>query len=449
MFVQCHLECAFDYPNTKLKTRKQGLILTSILHNLRKGLWIYYLRYRLVVLPCLFGCFCCDPAGPAMVLCSKDRCRPPNCTCASHYHAIPDTKYRPQIVTITFDDAVTEYKFKAYRRLFNSKRRNPNGCPISATFFVSGAGGNRYDLVRRLYNDGHEIACHTVTHRMYHNASRKQFKKEIVGIRNLLVQKAGIPANEIRGMRAPYLLAGGDAQLQMMQEAGLLYDSTCKAGPLKLNSTHLTVWPFTWDYIVDQEHCDNNRRPQKSYPGIWELPLNRWFGLDGKPCAMMGGCKSTNGTENGYKHGVSGTGSSLNSSDVLCFLRKNFHSYHKRDRIPFGMHLHAAWFQGKEYRLEALEHFLDELLEHKDVYIVTMYQLVQWMQNQVSLNELDRFTAWQTSCKYLGKTKFGLSGIDRLQLQWGSSLWQLLLIIFMVLAVVIAIAKYIFKILRW
>ena len=46
--------------------------------------------------------------------------------------------------------------------MFTDERKNPNGCPIRATFFVSHQYTNYRD-VQHLWNLGHEIAIHSVT----------------------------------------------------------------------------------------------------------------------------------------------------------------------------------------------------------------------------------------------------------------------------------------------
>jgi hypothetical protein len=43
----------------------------------------------------------------------------------------------PQIVLLTFDDSVNDLNKQLYADLFERNRVNPNGCPISATFYVS------------------------------------------------------------------------------------------------------------------------------------------------------------------------------------------------------------------------------------------------------------------------------------------------------------------------
>lgn len=68
----------------------------------------------------------------------------------------------PQIVLLTFDDSVNDLNKQLYHDLFEKGRVNPNGCPISATFYVSHEWTD-YSQVQNLYSDGHEMASHTVS----------------------------------------------------------------------------------------------------------------------------------------------------------------------------------------------------------------------------------------------------------------------------------------------
>ena len=67
----------------------------------------------------------------------------------------------PQMVFLTFDDAVADWNYNIYTRILGN-RVNPNGCNISMTFYVSHDGTN-YQLVNELFNRGNEIASHSVT----------------------------------------------------------------------------------------------------------------------------------------------------------------------------------------------------------------------------------------------------------------------------------------------
>lgn len=68
----------------------------------------------------------------------------------------------PQIVMLTFDDAVNDLNWELYEELFNNGRKNPNGCPPLGTFYVSHEWTD-YGQVQSLYSRGHEMASHGVT----------------------------------------------------------------------------------------------------------------------------------------------------------------------------------------------------------------------------------------------------------------------------------------------
>ena len=69
----------------------------------------------------------------------------------------------PQIVLLTFDDAINDAVWPFYQQLFDQRQhKNPNGCPIAATFYVSHEWTD-YDKVQDLYAAGHEMASHTIS----------------------------------------------------------------------------------------------------------------------------------------------------------------------------------------------------------------------------------------------------------------------------------------------
>ena len=69
----------------------------------------------------------------------------------------------PQMILLTFDDAINFENWDLYtQQLFTSDRKNANGCPIRGTFYVSHQYTN-YQQTQKLWNDGHEIAVHSIT----------------------------------------------------------------------------------------------------------------------------------------------------------------------------------------------------------------------------------------------------------------------------------------------
>lgn len=73
-----------------------------------------------------------------------------------------DPQSIPQLVFLTFDDAISNWMYPTYERILQN-RTNPNGCPITMTFYVTHDNTN-YRLVNEFYNKGNEIASHTVTY---------------------------------------------------------------------------------------------------------------------------------------------------------------------------------------------------------------------------------------------------------------------------------------------
>merc|ERR1712001_633193 len=62
-----------------------------------------------------------------------------------------------------FDDAINNNNIDLYREIFNKQRKNPNGCDVKASFFVSHKYTN-YSSVQEMHYMGHEIAAHSITH---------------------------------------------------------------------------------------------------------------------------------------------------------------------------------------------------------------------------------------------------------------------------------------------
>jgi hypothetical protein len=69
------------------------------------------------------------------------------------YYTLQDTKKYDsfQIVYLTFDDAFTKLAMETYySRIFDGQYTNPNGCPITATHFLTHQSTD-YALVRLVF----------------------------------------------------------------------------------------------------------------------------------------------------------------------------------------------------------------------------------------------------------------------------------------------------------
>ena len=67
------------------------------------------------------------------------------------------------MIILALDGAVNGQNYEHYVNLFNDTvHKNPNECPMRGTFFVSHEYTN-YQMVQRLYSQGHEVALYSVT----------------------------------------------------------------------------------------------------------------------------------------------------------------------------------------------------------------------------------------------------------------------------------------------
>ncbi|GAB1599315.1 uncharacterized protein LOC115210852 [Argonauta hians] len=316
------------------------------------------------------------PTGP----CTPMNCKLPNCKCPGSGipYSLP-TSSIPQIVLLTFDDGVHSNNFLFYSDLFNSTIRNPNGCHIKGTFFVSG-DYVQYNRVSQLYEMGNEIASHTQTHKYpidyWLNGNYQTFVREFVGMKKWLNEKANIPLKEIRGMRSPFLALGGNAQFDVLRDFGFSYDSSMVTGAVFRNN-EAPAWPFTLDYPVSSKYCRLRKCPTKSYPGIWEVPLIRWYNEKGSSCAMPDACNIPK-----------------DEKSVLEFLKSNFNRHYQSNKAPFGIYLHSPWLMK---HANAMKTFLEDITKKNDVWLVSMHQALEWIRNPVLLKDIFQFKSW--GCK--------------------------------------------------
>ena len=309
------------------------------------------------------------PAQP----CDPSQCHLPTCQCASE--TIPGglpVEETPQIVMFSFDDGLRMQDYQTYySKVFNG-RKNPNGCPIGLTYFVS-HNYTDYTLVEHTYHvDLAEIADHSVTHRppttWWEDASEEEWTHETTDQRSILSYWGGIPEAEIRGFRSPFL-ATSETELKVLHENGFQYEASMV--------TDTNYWPFTLDF--KSPICNSPATcPDEAYPGLWLVPNRVYQQSNGIPCSMLDGCTVPTTEEEWFK-----------------FFEDNFDVHYKKNRSPFGIYSHSAWFYLSTEKAPAMIKFLDKLAAMDDVYIVTHSQMLAWVRNPTSLAKIHDFEAWK------------------------------------------------------
>jgi len=317
------------------------------------------------------------------ITCNSTNCVAPDCFC---YGDVPKMNKSdiPQFIMLTFDDAVTSSMFSRIylNLLIRSPSFNPNFCPIQSTFFIA-HNYTDYRLVKHLYNAGHELASHSINH----TSTESEFDDvtdEIVGQRNMISELTGIPAEEIQGFRSPFLDLygkGGDVQFEVLAHHNMTWDSSITN--VEIYAGRSPLWPFTMDFPIAKERCPMGECPLKGHPGVWEVPMNGWMGSNGFPCGMIDACSIK---------GENFTGSHI---DYYNFFKANFDIFYK-EKVPMHMFTHASMFLKSPNALKGLKKFMREVLtEHEDVWFVTPSQVISWMKDPVTNEQMligdDRF----------------------------------------------------------
>ncbi len=97
---------------------------------------------------------------------------------------------------------------------------------VGATFFTLGWIARRHPtLIRRIVQDGHELACHGDAHRMITRMSREDFRADVRAARATLEDLGGAP---VLGYRAPTFSVVRETlwALDELLEAGFRYDAS-------------------------------------------------------------------------------------------------------------------------------------------------------------------------------------------------------------------------------
>ena len=96
----------------------------------------------------------------------------------------------------------------------------------SATFFVLGVDAEKYpDLIRKIYEEKHEIASHGYEHLLVYNRSKESFSIDLKKSLNVL---ESIINTKVIGFRAPYWSVKKDLEWiwEVLIENGIKYDSS-------------------------------------------------------------------------------------------------------------------------------------------------------------------------------------------------------------------------------
>ena len=130
-----------------------------------------------------------------------------------------------------------------------------------ATFFILGYVAEREpDLIRKVAEAGHELACHSHLHRRVHTLSPEEFRDDLRRARGAIEDAAGV---KVLGFRAPTFSVTLQSlwALDILLEEGFEYDSS--------------IFPVRHDlYGIPQAPRFIHPMPLPSGRSIWEIPMS-------------------------------------------------------------------------------------------------------------------------------------------------------------------------------
>ncbi|CAH0598269.1 unnamed protein product [Chrysodeixis includens] len=321
----------------------------------------------------LFVCVAAAVADESVLAedCDEELCKLPDCRCSSTN--IPGglaPRDTPQFVTVTFDDGVNNQNILTYREVLYG-RKNSNNCPAGATFYVSHEYTN-YQFVNELYNQGYEIALHSISHQTpqtyWATASYDALKEEFADQRVLTAHFANIPMDAIKGVRLPFLQMSGDTSFKVMSDFGLVYDCSW----ITNNYSDPALWPYTLKYKSIQD-CVVPPCPTGSIPNTWVQPMVSWTDLNNTKCAMADTCYYIPELDD--------------EAGWFQFILSNFERHYFGNRAPFGYYVHEWYLSTNPAVKAAFMRFLDVINNLSDVFMVNSAEVIDWVKDPVPINQ--------------------------------------------------------------
>lgn len=144
---------------------------------------------------------------------------------------------------------------------------------IKITVFVVAELASKYPhIIKKMSEEGHEIACHGLDHDLVYNKSYSDFKNELIKAKNILEK---IIKKPIYGYRAP-CFSMMDERLDVLKDLKFKYDSSyIKFSQHKLYKTlKLEDYVIKDDLIYEKNNFFEFEIPTYNFLNIIKLPIS-------------------------------------------------------------------------------------------------------------------------------------------------------------------------------
>ncbi|MEE9385953.1 MAG: polysaccharide deacetylase family protein [Nannocystaceae bacterium] len=294
-----------------------------------------------------------------------------------------------------------------------AQQRNPAGSGQTATYDGAALSFTFYHTSKYVglageswlaaYAAGHEVGNHTESHSTSSETTADDWRWEMQEC-DSEISKLGIPDDEIQGFRTPFL-GTNDEVLTVVQEMGYRYDCSLEEG----FQTDHDGTNFLWPYTLDTGSPGNDllvewgtKSTIGSHPGLWEMPVYALIVPPDDRCAEYGiepGFRARLQAVQSYFDVEGGkiTGFDYNLIDPSVFamsgeefaavLKHSFDLRLEGNRAPFMLGAHATnYVADKEEYRDALTSFIDHVLDHPDVRVVSISRILDWLKDPVAVS---------------------------------------------------------------
>ncbi len=253
---------------------------------------------------------------------------------------------------------------------------------------------------------GHEVGVHTHTHPHGRDLSSEQWRMEMETCLDILARPVdkdlnaggglGLTRDELPGFRTPYLEYSDDT-MRAAHALGFRYDCSIEEGM----QSERTGGQFNWPYTLDR---GSPADPQiGSHKGLWEIPVYVFIVPPDSECERYGvapGLRKLLSERQEYFNPDDGkiTGMdwnlwvafSMNPAEFLATLRYSLDLHRFGNRCPMTIGLHSELYSNKTdtsalsataaERRQTLRDFADHLQRLPEVRVVSIRELLQWLQ---------------------------------------------------------------------
>ncbi len=346
----------------------------------------------------------------------------------------------PQFIVIGFDDN-TEAAPLQWILDFMKDKKNPtsssnnpltfDGLPIRTSFYLSPQYNVNNqalkDMVKRAYDEGHEIGNHTSTHpHNYKMNSDWTSIEEILMVESDWISEinactdwlvgCGIPEDKIVGFRCPFLEYSAST-FNALNNLGFTYDCSIEEG-FQYNMTgSKLLWPYTLDWGSPGNKILVSWGSKADVPeiaGLWDVPnyimtvppdnlADKYefdMGLRKRMFQTQSWFDTTAGKVTGFDYNLWGLAAEgafeLKANEFLAILKYTLDLRYEGNRAPLMVGAHTQFYEDAWSSVNApnastaemrksIEDFIDYALTLDDVRIVPAIKIIEWCRNPIKL----------------------------------------------------------------